>query len=64
MERGFSNDDGYHILWQFSDKINGDWHCAILNEMNEWERFQMDLGDKVQRKEFQAGRVPARATRV
>jgi len=61
---GFSNDDGYHILWQFSDKITGDWHCAVLNDSNEWERFQMDLGDKGQRQEFQAGRVPAGAVRI
>jgi len=61
---GFSNDDGYHILWQFSDKVTGDWHCAILNDSNEWERFRMDLGDKQQRREFLAGQAPTAATRV
>jgi len=61
---GFSNDDGYHILWQFSDKVTGNWHCAILNDSNEWERFRMDLGDKQQRREFLAGQAPTAATRV
>jgi|SRR6185312_937206 len=61
---GFSNEDGYHILWQFSDKVSGDWHCAVLNEANEWERFRMDLGDIEQRREFWAGKVPASAHRL
>jgi hypothetical protein len=28
---GFSNEDGYHILWQFSDKVSGDWWMAVLD---------------------------------
>jgi hypothetical protein len=55
---GFSNDDGYHILWQFSDNVNGEWSCAIINSAGQWERFKMDLGDKVQRQEFWDGKVP------
>jgi hypothetical protein len=60
---GFSNEDGYHILWQFSDEAQGDWNCAVLNEAGEWETFLMDLGDPEQRQEFQAGKVPKKATR-
>lgn len=59
---GFSNEEGYHILWQFSDKVTGYWHCAVLNEANEWERFRMDLGDIGQRREFWAGKVPSSAS--
>jgi hypothetical protein len=61
---GFSNEDGYHILWQFSDNVTGDWSCATLNELGEWDKFIMDLGDKVQRQEFQNGQVPKYATRL
>jgi hypothetical protein len=61
---GFSNEDGYHILWQFSDNVTGDWSCAVLNGFDEWEKFLMDLGDKTQRKEFQEGKVPTKARRL
>lgn len=30
---GFSNEDGYHILWQFSDDVKGEWSCAVINEL-------------------------------
>lgn len=60
---GYSNEDGYHILWQFSDEAEGDWNCAVLNEAGEWETFLMDLGDTEQRQEFKAGKVPTKATR-
>lgn len=63
-DEGFSNEDGYHILWQFSDDVTGEWSCAVLNEKGEWERFEMDLGDQGQRKEFLAGKVPAKAKRL
>lgn len=58
---GFSNEEGYHILWQFSDNVAGDWSCAVLNASGDWDKFVMDLGDKTQRKEFQDGKVPLRA---
>jgi hypothetical protein len=28
---GFSNEDGYHILWQFSDGVTGQWTWATKN---------------------------------
>jgi hypothetical protein len=58
---GFSNEEGYHILWQFSDNVTGDWSCAVLNASGDWDKFVMDLGDKIQRKEFQEGKVPQKA---
>lgn len=61
---GFSNEEGYHILWQFSDNVTGDWSCAVLNSSGDWEKFVMDLGDRIQRKEFQDGKVPKKAKRV
>jgi hypothetical protein len=54
---GFSNIDGYHILWQFSEKAAGTWNMAVL-ENGTWRAFQMDLGDKDQREAFLAGKVP------
>jgi hypothetical protein len=61
---GFSNEEGYHILWQFSDTVTGDWSCAVLNSSGSWDTFTMHLGDKVQRKEFQEGKVPKKAKRL
>jgi len=54
---GFSNEDGYHILWQFSDGVSGPWSMAVLND-GKWVRFEMELGDRRQRAEFLEGRVP------
>jgi hypothetical protein len=61
---GFSNDDGYHILWQFADDVQGEWSCAILNSLGQWENFIMDLGDKTQRQDFLNGEVPENAKRL
>lgn len=61
---GFSNEDGYHILWQFSDTVTGDWSCAVRNWLGKWDKFVMDLGDTTQRQEFQEGKVPKEAKRL
>ena len=54
---GFTNDEGYHILWQFSDRVTGDWWMAILDD-GKWVKFRMDLGDPIHRAAFQSGEVP------
>jgi hypothetical protein len=61
---GFSNEDGYHILWQFSDNVTGEWNMAVKNIFGKWTNFTMDLGDKKQREEFWAGNVPKNATKL
>jgi hypothetical protein len=61
---GFSNEDGYHIIWQFSDDVTGEWNCAVRNLFGQWQRFTMELGDITQREEFQNGKVPKTATRL
>ena len=61
---GFSNEDGYHILWQFSDDVTGEWNMAVKNFFGKWTSFTMDLGDKKQREEFWAGNVPKNATKL
>jgi hypothetical protein len=54
---GFTNEDGYHVLWQFSDGVKGKWNMAIL-ENEKWIAFEMDLGSAKQRRAFFEGRVP------
>ena len=54
---GFSNEAGYHILWQFSDNVNGDWWMGVLRD-GEWVHFQMDLGNREHREAFLRGEVP------
>ena len=61
---GFSNEEGYHILWQFSDNVTGEWSCAVKNWLGKWDNFVMDLGDTAQREEFQNGKVPKNAKRL
>ncbi len=61
---GFSNDDGFHILWQFSDEVTGEWSCAVYNADGNWDSFIMDLGDATQRIEFQNGIIPKNARRL
>lgn len=63
-EEGFSNEEGYQILWQFPDDAEGPWSCAVLNADGKWENFSMDLEDKKQQKAFKEGVVPAGAKRL
>src|SRR5438132_3555855 len=49
---GFSNEDGYHILWQFSDDAEGPWKMAVLDTKGNWVAFEMDLGNRQQRDAF------------
>lgn len=58
---GLSNQDGYHILWQFDGDPQGSWKMAILESNGDWTAFEMNLGDKVQRQAFLEGRVPSGA---
>jgi hypothetical protein len=54
---GFSDEDGYHILWQFSNSVKGPWWMGVLKD-DEWVHFQMDLGNKKHRAAFFRGDVP------
>lgn len=55
---GFSNEKGYHILWQFSKGVSGSWCMALLNQDGSWTNFQMELGNLHQRESFLAGKLP------
>jgi len=60
---GFTNEDAYHIVWQFSDTVSGAWNMAVLQD-DTWHHFQMDLGDPDQREAFFLGEVPPDASQV
>jgi hypothetical protein len=54
---GFTNEDGFHIVWQFSDTASGPWWMAV-REGDSWISFQIDLGRADHRAAFLAGRIP------
>jgi hypothetical protein len=56
---GFTNEDGYHILWQFSDSVSGDWWMGVLQQ-GRWVHFKMNLGDREQRQAYWNGDIPPR----
>ena len=55
---GFTNEDGYHIVWQFSDSVSGPWNMGVLQD-GTWYHFSMDLGDPDHRAAFLNGEVPS-----
>lgn len=55
---GFSNESGYHILWQFPASVTGEWHMAVLNAEGRWLRFAINLGSRAHREAFLRGEVP------
>ena len=54
---GFTNEDGYHIVWQFSDSVSGPWNMGVLQD-DTWLHFEMDLGDPDHRAAFFSGEMP------
>ncbi|MGA2832667.1 MAG: hypothetical protein ABSE55_06305 [Terracidiphilus sp.] len=60
---GFTNEDGYHIVWQFSDSVSGPWNMGVLQD-GVWYHFTMDLGDSDHRLAFFNGEVPSDLTAV
>jgi hypothetical protein len=55
---GFTNEEGFHIVWQFSDSVSGTWNMGILQD-GTWHHFKMDLGDPDHREAFLNGEMPA-----
>jgi len=54
---GFTNEEGFHIVWQFSDIVSGPWNMGVLHD-GVWHHFKMDLGDPDHRAAFLEGEVP------
>jgi hypothetical protein len=61
---GFTNEDGYHILWQFANVARGPWKMAVLGTDGRWTAFEMDLGNRDHRAAFLNGQVPAGAKQL
>lgn len=55
---GFSNREGYLVVWQFSDGVEGDWNMAVMDGRGGWLSFTMDLGNEEHRRAFRAGKIP------
>jgi hypothetical protein len=62
-DEGFTNENGYHIVWQFSDSVSGPWKMGVLQD-GVWRQFSMDLGDPKHRNAFLKGTVPDDLTSV
>ena len=60
---GFTNEEGFHVVWQFSDSVSGPWNMGIWKD-DIWHHFKMDLGDPDHREAFLAGEVPEDSTGV
>ena len=54
---GFTNEEGFHIVWQFADTVSGAWNMAVLQD-GTWHQFKMDLGDPDHRDAFFRGDIP------
>ncbi len=60
---GFTNEEGFHIVWQFSDSVSGAWNMGVYKD-DQWHHFKMDLGDPDHREAFLNGDVPEDLTAV
>jgi hypothetical protein len=60
---GFTNVEGYHVVWQFDDSVSGPWNMGVLQD-GVWHHFTMDLGDPEHRAAFLRGAVPGDLTAV
>jgi hypothetical protein len=54
---GFSNEDGYNIVWQFSNNVSGLWWMGLLRD-GTWIHFEMELSNAGQRDQYLSGKVP------
>ncbi|HUX45673.1 MAG TPA: hypothetical protein VMV57_13055 [Terracidiphilus sp.] len=60
---GFTNEEGYHIVWQFADSVSGRWNMGVLQD-DTWHHFEMDLGDPDHRAAFMNGEIPDDLTAI
>jgi hypothetical protein len=61
---GFSNEEGFTIVWQFSDGVKGAWNMAVLDGNGKWLPFEMELANRQHRAAFMRGEVPVGAKRL
>jgi hypothetical protein len=56
---GYSNQDGMHLTWEFSENVTGKWNMALYDPKSQkWTTFTMQLGNRAHRAAFRAGQVP------
>jgi hypothetical protein len=58
---GFSNEEGYTILWQFGESVSGPWNVGVLIK-GRWLHFGIELGNPQHREAFWEGRIPGGVT--
>ena len=58
---GFTNEDGYQITWDFSERVTGTWWMGLLRD-GKWVHFQMDLANPAHRSSFKNGLMPPGVT--
>lgn len=57
---GFTNEAGYHVVWDFADDAKGPLRVA-LQMGNGWVPFEIELSNPQHRREFLKGRIPPSA---
>jgi hypothetical protein len=56
---GFCDPEGYHLTWEFSGRVSGEWWMALYDPRTaRFQRFAIELGNRAHRAAFRAGRVP------
>jgi hypothetical protein len=61
---GFSNEDGFLILWHFDENAQGSRYVGTLDENGEWVNYEIDLANEQQREQFLAGKLPENLERL
>ena len=60
---GFSDENGFTIVWQFGEWVTGLWNMGIMQD-GRWLHFEMDLGNEQHREAFRRGELPEGARLV
>ena len=58
---GFTNEEGFTIVWQFSETVTGLWRMGVLTDAGHWTHFEIELGNMEHRDAFWTGKVPVGA---
>ncbi|ABF41241.1 hypothetical protein Acid345_2240 [Candidatus Koribacter versatilis Ellin345] len=55
---GFSDEDGYTILWQFSEDATGEWNVGTRRPDGGFVHYAIELGNPKHRSAFLEGEIP------
>jgi len=56
---GFSNEEGFTIVWQFSEDARGPWKVGLLGSDGVWTHFTLELSNPAHRAAFLRGEIPS-----